>query len=552
MNKNQMIELLRKDVVPALGCTEPVCVALSAANASSMIEGEIVSVDVKVNAGIYKNGMSAGIPNCREVGLTWAAAIGATLKNPAKGLELLADLTPDYLKKASELLANDEVLDAIIDVYEIVIQTSIVEYAVPAVVKSVVSNLELTDLVGDIIAAVDVEGIADEEIYEDLNTIAVILRNVESLDIMGAIFAQEQIGLHDITGYQTLLENVFALNILDHALIPVVEVVVESLLNVDLDDAAMAAIDADSEEQLIIDAVVKALETIKSLDIQYVSEGYQYYVDLVNGIVEDINNAFSYFAEGDYENGIPAMLVTIGTELENVDQDALLGVFESLLSLELIGVIGVEAYNQLVFANFEGDMAVVADLHDYSASDLTEDLLSVVEILRSILDSNIHMMGVTGEFVGEECIDDLENVIKVLFGLNAIEVKEQDLEEILDIFLGELVDLSGVDFDKIDLSNDGQILAGIIAPIYTLVEVVLYEGFSVELFAREEIQIAIADIYDVLLTTSIVEYAVPEVAKSVVTSLEETLDEFTGILISALDIQGLANEEICPDLVKVS
>ena len=109
MNKNQLIELLKKDVVPALGCTEPVCVALAAANAGCLIEGKIESVDVKVNAGIYKNGMSAGIPNCKEVGLTWAAAIGAVLKNPSKSLELLADLTPERLGEAEKLLASDKV-----------------------------------------------------------------------------------------------------------------------------------------------------------------------------------------------------------------------------------------------------------------------------------------------------------------------------------------------------------------------------------------------------------------------------------------------------------
>lgn len=109
MNKSQMIELLKKDVVPALGCTEPVCVALCAANAGRVMDGKIVSIDVKVNAGIYKNGMSAGIPNCKEVGLPWAAAIGAILKNPEKRLELLEDLTPELLEQAARLLAEERV-----------------------------------------------------------------------------------------------------------------------------------------------------------------------------------------------------------------------------------------------------------------------------------------------------------------------------------------------------------------------------------------------------------------------------------------------------------
>ena len=109
MDKHTLIELLKKDVVPALGCTEPVCVALCTAWAGKQLEDEIIGIDVTVNTGIYKNGMSAGIPNCSEVGLNYAAAIGANLKNPEKQLEILTDVTPSILTKASQLVRTGSV-----------------------------------------------------------------------------------------------------------------------------------------------------------------------------------------------------------------------------------------------------------------------------------------------------------------------------------------------------------------------------------------------------------------------------------------------------------
>ena len=109
LDQKQILEILKKDVVPALGCTEPVCVALCAANAGAIIEGSVERVEVRVNPGIYKNGMSAGIPNCNKVGLVHAAAIGAVLKNPVCGLELLKDLTEDSLKLAEELIRREAV-----------------------------------------------------------------------------------------------------------------------------------------------------------------------------------------------------------------------------------------------------------------------------------------------------------------------------------------------------------------------------------------------------------------------------------------------------------
>ena len=107
--ESELIELLHKEVKPALGCTEPIAVALAAAKATETLKTEVpvlseYEVDVEVSGNILKNGMGVGIPGTGMVGLYIASALGAVCGKSEYGLEVLKDLTDKDVDTAKGLV----------------------------------------------------------------------------------------------------------------------------------------------------------------------------------------------------------------------------------------------------------------------------------------------------------------------------------------------------------------------------------------------------------------------------------------------------------------
>ena len=120
--RQSILNLLHREVKPALGCTEPIAVALAVAKATEIIEENCCSrcpkgwrlsadlhIDVAVSGNILKNGMGVGIPGTGMVGLPIAAALGAVCGDSSRNLEVLAGLTPEAVERARALVAAKRV-----------------------------------------------------------------------------------------------------------------------------------------------------------------------------------------------------------------------------------------------------------------------------------------------------------------------------------------------------------------------------------------------------------------------------------------------------------
>ena len=123
----EIIELIRKEVKPALGCTEPIAVALAVAKAMEIVADQNIGLNVgwkmsdmyklkiEVSGNILKNGMGVGIPGTGMVGLHIAAALGAVCGKSCYGLEVLHDLNDHAVEHSKKMVADGMVTVGLAD-----------------------------------------------------------------------------------------------------------------------------------------------------------------------------------------------------------------------------------------------------------------------------------------------------------------------------------------------------------------------------------------------------------------------------------------------------
>ncbi len=107
--RDNIIALVKSEVVPAVGCTEPIAVALCVAKATETLGGVPEKIDVLLSANILKNAMGVGIPGTGMIGLPIAVALGALIGRSEYELEVLKDVTDEAVERGKAYLAEDRI-----------------------------------------------------------------------------------------------------------------------------------------------------------------------------------------------------------------------------------------------------------------------------------------------------------------------------------------------------------------------------------------------------------------------------------------------------------
>lgn len=107
--RKQIIDLIHREVIPAIGCTEPIAVALCVARATETLGTQPERIAVRLSANILKNAMGVGIPGTGMIGLPIAVALGALIGRSEYQLEVLRDVTPEAVERGRRMIEEKRI-----------------------------------------------------------------------------------------------------------------------------------------------------------------------------------------------------------------------------------------------------------------------------------------------------------------------------------------------------------------------------------------------------------------------------------------------------------
>ena len=203
--RKELVVLLRNEVKAAVGCTEPVALALACAKAKEVLGEEVTENKMLVSPNIFKNGMGVGIPGSKILGLKVAACMGIIGGKSSDGLNVLEGLSAEEVKESEKYLEEHvisvEPYDAGDKIF-IEVQLKGAEHEVTVKIRGRHDNFTYIAKDGEVILdnepkeeAVEVKEERKETLM-DKATVAEIVHNVEGMDFEDIEFLLEGITMN--------------------------------------------------------------------------------------------------------------------------------------------------------------------------------------------------------------------------------------------------------------------------------------------------------------------------------------------------------------------
>lgn len=195
--KNKYLNLLKKEISLALGCTEPAAVALAVAYAADALGHIPDKVEIKVSEYILKNGMNVGIPNTGMLGLHIAGALGAVAACPGKKLMVLNGIQEKQKNIAVKMVDDGKISIGLAETSEkvyIEVTAAYLNHKTKAVISQMHTNLSYLEKDSKVLVQTAENEKTDETVGEDYTcTLSEIVEFIDQVDVNELSFLNEMV-----------------------------------------------------------------------------------------------------------------------------------------------------------------------------------------------------------------------------------------------------------------------------------------------------------------------------------------------------------------------
>lgn len=202
----ELIDMLKAEVKPAVGCTEPVALALACAKAKELLGEEVLENEMLVSPNIYKNGMGVGIPGSKRAGLKIAAAMGIIGGHSENGLSVLETLTSEEVEESETYMDNNPISVSPADTKEKVFIQVILkgkEHSAKVTIRTKHDNFTFLERDGEVLLnneedrKIQATSTDTEEKLMDTVTIKELIENVEKIDFKDIEFLLDGVKMNE-------------------------------------------------------------------------------------------------------------------------------------------------------------------------------------------------------------------------------------------------------------------------------------------------------------------------------------------------------------------